>query len=111
MTPPQKHDPEILVRRVCHVNVTAVHAPCVSYLEFVYELCRHPEVHNELRAEMYEVFRVGDSDGLQGWTRERLGKLWKLDSFMRESMRTTPLSASKAPFRSPRNAHALSNDD
>lgn len=73
-----------------HLNVTGVHAPCVTWVELMYDLCHHPEIHEELRAEMAEVFSTADKGVI---TRDALSKLTKMDSFIRESARLTPLSA------------------
>ncbi|OAL53509.1 cytochrome P450 [Pyrenochaeta sp. DS3sAY3a] len=85
-------NPEILLYKAMHLNVTGVHTPCVVWVELIHDLCRHPEIHDELRDEIAEVFS-GVADGK--WTKENLIKLVKLDSFIRESSRCSPLSAVK----------------
>lgn len=59
----------------------------------MYDLCRHPEIHEELRDEIATV--LGKKEGKVVWTRSNMDRLVKLDSFMRESTRLTPMSASK----------------
>ncbi|KAL4781951.1 cytochrome P450 [Aspergillus varians] len=90
MTPPAKRDPEIIMQRLLHINVNAIHAPAYTLTECMFDLCRHPEIHEELRAEIDSV--LGSNSN---WTRENLDRLVKLDSFIRESSRLTPISAVK----------------
>ena len=53
---------------------------------FLYDIAAHPECVPILRQEIEEVVRE------QGWTKDAMGKLWKLDSFMRESQRCNGMS-------------------
>ncbi|KAI1609755.1 cytochrome P450 [Exophiala viscosa] len=89
MTPPEKRDPEILMQRLLHINVNAIHAPAYTLTEAMFDLCRHPKIHEELREEIAEVLAGGN------WNKESLDRLVKLDSFIRESSRLTPISAVK----------------
>jgi Cytochrome P450 len=93
MSPPGKRNPEILMQRLLHLNVNAIHAPAYTVTECMVDLCRHPEIHEELRAEIEEV--LGNKSGANTWTKENLDRLVKLDSFIRESSRLTPISASE----------------
>ncbi|KIV81301.1 hypothetical protein PV11_03496 [Exophiala sideris] len=89
ITPPDKRDATILVYRMLHINIAAVHTSSVTFLDCVYELANHPEIHDELRSEVTEVFaREGD------WQKQGLTKLIKMDSFMRETVRFNPLFSS-----------------
>ncbi|ETS83215.1 hypothetical protein PFICI_05091 [Pestalotiopsis fici W106-1] len=94
ITPEEKRDPEILTQRMIQINVTAIHAPAVTLVECVFDLSRHPEIQEELRAEMAAV--LGDKPvGTQVWKKASIDNLVKLDSFIRESARLTPMSAVK----------------
>ncbi|EXJ72289.1 uncharacterized protein A1O5_04793 [Cladophialophora psammophila CBS 110553] len=93
MTPPEKMDPEILLHRLVHINVNAIHAPAYTITECIFDLCRHPEIHEELRTEISEVLGLHREGG--GWSKENIDRLLKLDSFIRESSRLTPMSAIK----------------
>lgn len=69
VTPASNRDPEILLYKAMHLNVTGVHTPCVIWVELMYDLCRHPEIHDELRDEIAEVL----SETVDGkWTKESL---------------------------------------
>lgn len=93
ITPPNKRDPDILVQRMISLNVNAIHPPTVTWMEVMYDLCRHPEIHEELRNEIAEV--LGKPAGDLVWQKANVDRLIKLDSFIRESTRLTPMSASK----------------
>lgn len=73
-----------------HLNVSAIHTSSVTYLDAVYDLALHPEIHNELRQEIVSVM---EQDGQ--WTKQGLTKMVKLDSFMKESARWHPFLAGK----------------
>ncbi|EOO02406.1 putative cytochrome p450 protein [Phaeoacremonium minimum UCRPA7] len=93
ISPADKRDPEILLQRMLHINVTAIHAPAVTLTECIFDLCRHPDIHEELRTEIAEVF--GSKPQGSVWTKANVENLIKLDSFIRESARLTPMSAGK----------------
>lgn len=80
------------MHRLVHINVNAIHAPAYTITECVFDLCRHTEIHEELREEIAEV--MGPQRGHSaGWSKDNLDRLLKLDSFIRESSRQTPMSA------------------
>ena len=53
----------------------------------IIDICEHPEIVQALRDEMNEVLKV------HGWTGDALSKMKFLDSFMKESQRMHPPSA------------------
>lgn len=55
---------------------------------FLYDVAAHPECVQPLRDEIESLVHA------QGWTKESMGKLDKLDSFMRESQRYNGISGS-----------------
>ncbi|KAF5556061.1 cytochrome p450 [Fusarium napiforme] len=89
ITPPEKLDLEILTLRLLHILTAAVHTSSVTFLNAIYDLSQHPEIHDELRQEIIDVF-VADGGK---WTKQGLTKLMKLDSFMKESARWHPMQA------------------
>lgn len=91
ITPPEKLDLGILTLRLIHILVAAVHTSSVTYLNAVYDLALHPEIHDELREEIYAVFASEDGK----WRKQGLTKLMKLDSFIKESARFHPMQAGK----------------
>jgi hypothetical protein len=85
----KERNPERLMLRVLHLNVTAVHTTSVTFLNGIYDLAFRPEIHHELRQEVIQaVSRFG-------WTKKALNDMSKLDSFMVESQRLQPMSSSK----------------
>lgn len=47
----------------------------------IYHLAEHPEVQGPLREEIETILKE------EGWTKSAMAKMWKLDSFLRESQR------------------------
>ncbi|KAI0654468.1 cytochrome P450 [Cubamyces menziesii] len=72
---------EAIIRRLFVLNFAAIHTSALGITQAVYHLAEHPEWQDELREE---VDRVVAEDG---WTFEAMAKMWKVDSFMRETMR------------------------
>lgn len=91
LTPPEKRNIDQLVVRMLHIVVSAVHTSSVTFLDTIYDLVTHPEIHDELREEIYSVF--ADEQG--EWRKQGLTKMVKMDSFMKESVRFHPLFAGK----------------
>lgn len=90
ITPPEKLDVNTLVYRMLHISVAAIHTSSISYLNTLYDLAQHTEIHEELRQEIVSVMEEeGD------WTNQGLAKMVKLDSFMKESARWHPFVAGK----------------
>lgn len=89
ITPPEKRDPQMLVWRMLHIDISAVHTSSVTFIDCVNELAACPEIHDELRQEIRDVFAA---EGGQ-WRKQGLTKLVKMDSFMRETVRFNPLFA------------------
>lgn len=83
ITPPEKRDVDLLVYRMMHITIVAVHTSSVSFLDCVNELAARPEIHEELRGEIRAIFAEKDGQ----WSKQGLSKLVKLDSFMRETVR------------------------
>ena len=83
--------PERLVYRLLHINVAAVHTTSVTFLNCMFDLALHPEIHMELRHEIME------SIAMHGWTKQTLQNLKKLDSFMLESQRLSPIASCGCP--------------
>ncbi|KAL8949001.1 MAG: hypothetical protein Q9222_004857 [Ikaeria aurantiellina] len=59
----------------------------MAALHVLYDFCEHPEYISQLREEIDHALI---EDG--GWRKSTPGKLWKLDSFMKESQRLSPPS-------------------
>ncbi|KAF9886957.1 hypothetical protein FE257_010698 [Aspergillus nanangensis] len=89
ITPPEKMDLNLLVLRLLHILVSAVHTSSVTFLNSLYYLAIHPEVHDELRAEIVGMFGSENRE----WKKQGLTKLTKLDSFIKEVARFHPFTA------------------
>lgn len=89
VTPPDAlADKDLLLARLLHLMVAAVHTSATSFLETVHELVLHPEIHEELQGEILSVFGEFGS-----WSKQALSKMIKIDSFMRECARLHPFLA------------------
>ena len=64
-----------------------------SFTHALYHLAANPELLAPLRAEVEAIL------GSEGWTKAAMGKMHKLDSFMRESQRFNGINASTSLLR------------
>ncbi|KAH8690472.1 cytochrome P450 [Talaromyces proteolyticus] len=83
----QERDPERLMYRLLHLNVSAVHTTSVTFLNCMFDLASHPEIITELREEIEAALDT------YGWSARGLSQLRKLDSFMLESQRLAPIAS------------------
>ena len=83
----QERQPDRLVYRVLHINVSAVHTTSATFLNCIFDLATHPQIHDELRKEVEQVVQE------KGWTTQGLNDLKKIDSFMTESQRLSPIAS------------------
>ncbi|KAJ7202453.1 cytochrome P450 [Mycena rebaudengoi] len=74
-----------LVERILTINFAAIHTSSMSFTHALYDLATYPENIAPLRAEVARV--VSD----EGWTKEALGNMYQIDSFLRESQRMNGL--------------------
>nr|BAD94562.1 cytochrome P450 [Phanerodontia chrysosporium]BAL05132.1 cytochrome P450 [Phanerodontia chrysosporium] len=70
-----------VVRTVLLVNFAAIHTSSSSFTHALYHLAANPEFIASLREEIETIVSE------EGWSKAAIGKMWKLDSFMRESQR------------------------
>ncbi|KAF7297715.1 hypothetical protein MKEN_01394900 [Mycena kentingensis (nom. inval.)] len=73
-----------LAMRILVMNFAAIHTTTTSMTAVLYDLAARPELVPALREEVESVIQ---SDG---WTKAAIGKMHKLDSFLRESQRLGP---------------------
>ncbi len=59
-----------------------------SITHALYDLAAHPEFIRLLRDEMEPIIAA------EGWTKAAMGKMWKLDSLLKESSRINGISLS-----------------
>jgi len=70
-----------LVRRVLVVNFAAIHTTSLSFTHALYQLAANPEYVDSLRAEVDSVLKE------DGWTKEAMQRLVRVDSFLKETQR------------------------
>ncbi|RPD64678.1 cytochrome P450 [Lentinus tigrinus ALCF2SS1-7] len=70
-----------VAERVLLVNFAAIHTSSTSFTHVIFDLAARPEHLQPLRDEIEPIIA---SDG---WTKAAMGKMWKLDSVLRESQR------------------------
>ncbi|KAE8385496.1 cytochrome P450 [Aspergillus alliaceus] len=89
IAPPKEYnDIDLLIARMLHVVVSAVHTSSQTFLDLLYDLTLHPEVIEELRKEIQTVLA---QEG--GWSLNTLSRMIKLDSFIKESSRHRPFTS------------------
>ncbi|KAI8990629.1 cytochrome P450 [Trametes punicea] len=72
---------EAIARRVLLINFAAIHTSSNSVTHALYHLAERPDYQQALREEIEPIIRE------EGWTKNAMGRMWKLDSFLRESQR------------------------
>ncbi|KAJ7902538.1 cytochrome P450 [Mycena olivaceomarginata] len=70
-----------LALRVLFVNMSAIHTSSTAIAAALYDLVVHPEYILSMREEVECVVAE------EGWTKAALGRMHKIDSFLRESQR------------------------
>ncbi|EOD53101.1 putative cytochrome p450 protein [Neofusicoccum parvum UCRNP2] len=89
ITPANKlDDVDILVYRMLHLSISAIHTSSSSFADAIYDLALHPDIHDELCEEIKTVLT---EEG--GWNKQALTRMTKMDSFMKESARWHPFLA------------------
>jgi cytochrome P450 len=89
-----EHDgrPDKLAHRQLILSLGSIHVTSVSLCQIWFELVSRPKYVPELREELESVLEAcGD------WSKEALGRLTKLDSFMQEALRLNPPSIRRYP--------------
>ncbi|TFY79744.1 hypothetical protein EWM64_g4273 [Hericium alpestre] len=74
-----------LTLRIMVINFAAIHTSSMSFTHVLYLLAAHPEYAQSLREEVESVVSV------EGWTKAAIGKMHKVDSFIREATRINGL--------------------
>ncbi|KAI0640041.1 cytochrome P450 [Trametes polyzona] len=72
---------EAIARRIMLVCFAAIHTSSNTITHAIYHLAEHSECLQPLREEIEGIIKE------EGWTKNGMGKMWKLDSFLRESQR------------------------
>ncbi|CCL98903.1 uncharacterized protein FIBRA_00910 [Fibroporia radiculosa] len=77
---------DLVVQALLASNFVANHTSTISVTHALYHLAAAAEHIQPLRDEIETAIAA------EGWTKEAIGKMWKLDSFMRESQRLNGIS-------------------
>ncbi|KAF7309424.1 Cytochrome P450 [Mycena indigotica] len=72
---------EALVQRVIFVNFAAIRTSTDTFVHMLFDIATHQSYIQPLREEIEAIVNE------EGWTRASMGKMYKLDSFLRESQR------------------------
>ncbi|KAG8762350.1 hypothetical protein FRC15_008557, partial [Serendipita sp. 397] len=83
--PPEEQNVGDIALRVIGTNFAAIHTSSMNITQAIYWLLARPEYIAPLREEIEEV------TSKMGWTKNAIGSMPKLESFMKECMRMTPL--------------------
>ncbi|KAI0329481.1 cytochrome P450 [Cubamyces sp. BRFM 1775] len=75
-----------MVQRVLLVNFAAIHTSSNSITHAIYHLAERPEYLVTLREEIEPIIQE------EGWTKNAMARMWKLDSFMREAQRVNGIN-------------------
>ncbi|KAJ7689419.1 cytochrome P450 [Mycena rosella] len=81
---PSRRNVRNLTRTLLNVNFGAIHTTTQGFLHALYNLAAHLQYVEPLREEIERVVKA------EGWTKTAMGKMVKLDSFMKESARFVP---------------------
>lgn len=87
LAPPEDQNALEVTRRLIGMNFAAVHTTSMNLTHAIFWLLARPEYIEPLRAEIAAVTEE------MGWTKDALTHMVKLDSFMKESVRITPISS------------------
>ncbi|KAF4574541.1 hypothetical protein EYR36_005885 [Pleurotus pulmonarius] len=74
------------IERTLAVNFAAIHTTSNAFLQVLLQLATHPEYVHALREEVETII------GEEGWSKAAIGKMLKVDSFIRESVRFQGIS-------------------
>ncbi|OBZ73117.1 Ent-kaurene oxidase [Grifola frondosa] len=72
---------EALVLRILTLNFASIHTTSITFTHALYHLAANPEYLELLREEVDEIVRK------EGWTKASIGKMHRVDSFLKESQR------------------------
>ena len=85
------------------LSIASVHSTSASLLSIVHDLATSAQYREEI---LDEIQGVQQEHGTT-WTKASLAKLYKLDSFMKESQRVNPIGLGKSPQKSLKNLSAM----
>ncbi|KAF9265633.1 cytochrome P450 [Marasmius fiardii PR-910] len=92
----RRRDPTNLVLSILTTNMGAIHTTSMAFTQALFNLALRPELIDILREEIGPVIEE------EGWTKNAMGKLDKLDSFLKESQRMSAsfsISVQRKPLK------------
>ncbi|KZO94410.1 cytochrome P450 [Calocera viscosa TUFC12733] len=89
-----QRDPRELNGRMLAMNFAATHTTSRTFTHALYWLAAHPKYIPELRQEVEGAIQT------HGWSKDALNNMFKIDSFIKESMRLSGLIASSMQRKS-----------
>ncbi|TFK88883.1 cytochrome P450 [Polyporus arcularius HHB13444] len=78
---PRNYSDIQIIERIMLVNFAAIHTSSNSIAHALLDLAAYPDYIKPLRKEIEAIVAT------EGWTKAAMGKMWKVDSFLRESQR------------------------
>ncbi|KAJ6594338.1 cytochrome P450 [Mycena capillaripes] len=81
---PERHTVRTLTRTLLNLNFGAIHTTTQTFLHALYNFASNLQYVEPLRKEIKAVVK------LEGWSKAAVGKMIKLDSFLKESARFVP---------------------
>ncbi|KAH9975533.1 cytochrome P450 [Lactifluus volemus] len=75
-----------LARRLLLINFTSIHTTSMTFIQVLYRLLSYPDCIEPLREEVEAVVAE------EGWTKAGMDKMYKIDSFIRETQRLDGLN-------------------
>ncbi|KAG4437762.1 hypothetical protein IFR05_006747 [Cadophora sp. M221] len=90
----RRSDALVLGNNQMGLSMAAIHTTSMATTAAIYDLATYPEYIQPLRDEIQQAIDDDgqdiDGDGIVGLKKASMPKLWKLDSFLKESQRFTP---------------------
>ncbi|KAJ3728214.1 cytochrome P450 [Lentinula raphanica] len=95
--PPGHQSEESLSLRMLNVKFFALHTTATTFIHTLFHLAARTEYIQPLRSELEENLGTDPLASPGSWSVEKLEKCWKLDSFIKESLRMNGMGALSLP--------------
>jgi len=90
----ERSDPYEMAKAQINISFASIHTTTKATTAAIYDLATYPELIEELREEIQQVLDEDgydvDGNGFKMLKKSSMPKLWKLDSFQKESQRLSP---------------------
>lgn len=88
VAPPEEHNVKDITRRIVAINFAAIHTSSLNLTHALYWITARPDYLEPMREEIEAVTSE------MGWSKNAIGQMPKVESFMKECMRLVPLAPS-----------------